>query len=128
MATYDRRTMAKDKPVWEHSITAMTWVTGAGDAAQTETVPINGVIKQIVMTVSEVTGDPDVVLSIQDPSTNEFYTVTVHDNTTTIKYVTTHFAENQLTFAKGFIVSVNPDADAGGAAQTLTVNVTLRGL
>lgn len=127
MATFDRRTRG-NAPVWEHSITQMTWATGAGHAAQTETVPINGIIKEIVFDVSEVTGDPDVVFSIQDADGNEFYTVTTNDGTTTKNYVTTHFAEGQLSFAKGFIVSADPSADAGGAAQTLTVDVILRGI
>jgi hypothetical protein len=127
MSTYDKRSNSKRTPVWEHSITQMSWANLAGHAIQTETVPINGIIKQLVIVISAATSNPTVTILITDPDGNTIYTTgALADGTTYVKTVTTDFAEGQLSFAKGFIVSVDPSADAG--ASGLTVDVDIRGL
>ena len=102
------------------SITAMTWATGAGHAAQTETMKINGTITRIILKASSVTDDPDVTLTLTEGELS----ATIFDSGAKDDGATYVF-DTALDVAGTTTISVDPSADAGGAAQTLTVNVTV---
>ena len=124
--TYDRRSNSKNTPIWEHACTQMSWANGAGHAAQTETVSINGGVKNITAVISAAPSDPDVTIIIKDLAGNQLYsTGALNDGQTVVKSAATDFYEWQVC-GKGFIVSADPDADAG--LSGLTVDITIRGV
>lgn len=127
MATiFDRRSQSKETPVWEVVCDTMTWANGEGHAQQSETIGINGIIKQIVVTYSAATDDPDAVLTITDLDDNVYLTKTDDDGQTKVYDADgTDFTDNQLAF-NGFKVKVDPSADSG--ATSLTADITIRGL
>jgi hypothetical protein len=107
-----------------------TWATGAGHDAQTGTIPkITGTLVRIDMRISEVTGDPNVVLLVTDSNSNTVFTSTKDDNTKTVYLARSHKGTQDADFNpipmwdETITVSLNPDADAGGSGQTLTVVV-----
>jgi hypothetical protein len=107
-----------------------TWATGAGHAAQTGTIPkITGTLVRIDMRISEVTGDPDVVLLVTDSNSNTLFTSTKDDNTKTVYLARSHKGTQDADFNpipmvdETVTVSMDPSADAGGSGQTLTVVV-----
>lgn len=122
---FDRRSSSPRFPVWEHTCTTMTFANGA-TAAQHEDIPINGIVKQVIATFAHVTDGRTFTVTIADAAGNTLYSVAaLDDNATSIKYVTTHFAEGQCA-SNGFIVTVTPSGAIG--ASTATAIVTLRGL
>jgi len=121
---YDRR--REKRPVWEYVATQLSWANGAGHATKTISLTQNGIIKQLVMTFSEATNDPDITVIIQDTDGNQLYTTGVlNDGQTVVKSVATDFAEGQCC-GNGFIISVAPSADAGTSG--LTVDIVVRGV
>ncbi|GAF81848.1 unnamed protein product [marine sediment metagenome] len=119
---YDNRAREVHRwSVWEKKLTFI-WETGDGHAEQQVALPLNGILLSIVMKVSSVTGDPDVTLTLDDNDDNEMFSITEDDGAT--YYYWWWFDVLQGTMDVG----VNPSADPGGAAQTLTVTVWLRGI
>ena len=108
-------------PVWEKVIT-QTWITGDGHAEQSQPVSINGLLQKIVLKVSSVTGDPDVTLTIDDNGDNEIFNSGAKDDGATYTFSLSEPVVGVID------VAVDPSADPGGAAQTLTVITTLRGI
>lgn len=108
-----------------------TWVTGAGHAAQTFTIPAQtGKLVEVGVQVSEVTGDPDVTVTITDGNSVTLFSSGAKDDAANYRFRTeSNKASPDADFnpsyfvAETLTVSIDPSADAGGAAQTLTVTV-----
>ncbi|MCK9598585.1 MAG: hypothetical protein M0R06_06050 [Sphaerochaeta sp.] len=108
-----------------------TWITGAGHAAETQVIGgVSGKLVGVRMWVSEVTGDPDVTVTITDEADLTLFSSGAKNDATNYRFGTesekatqdadfdpTYFVNEALT------VSIDPSADAGGTAQTLTVIV-----
>lgn len=127
MATYfDQRSNTREKPIWEISITQMTWENPAHDE-QTESLAMNGQITQIIWTTGDSgAADVDVVFEVQDALGNIMFTTTENDNTVAIDVAGGDFADNQLTM-NNFIISAHPDGPPS-AGSTLTVDAVIRGI
>lgn len=121
-SSFDNRPNEANKwPVWSKVLTFI-WQTGDGFAEQKVALPINGTLRTIVMEVSSVTGNPTVTLAIDDNEDNEILSITEDDGD--IYYYWWLFDALNGTIDVG----IDPSADPGGAGQTLTVTVTLRGV
>lgn len=130
MASEDLR--SEKRPVARIQFTRMSWATGAGHAAQTATVYVNGIIERVDIIISSVTDNPTVNISWADlnsvvllPAMN-----TLADGTKHIKYGLSNKATQDADFnpvphCGNITVTADPSADAGGSAQTLTVDVIL---
>lgn len=121
----DRRNTDPNQPVWRARAT-FTWATGDGSTAQTVTLNnMNGVIQAAVISISEVTGNPTVDVTLTDDLSAELAAFS------TLADGTKHYKDegdfNNIPVAGDVIISVDPSADPGGSAQTLTVIVELRG-
>lgn len=128
MATYfDQRSNTKILPVARASIAQMSWATGAGHTAQTENLSINGIIKMICIRISAVTGDPDITITLADSKTNQIYNSGALNDGTNYVYTAAEFlpTANEIPVTGPVTVSADPDADAGGSAQTLTVDIDI---
>jgi hypothetical protein len=122
----DRRSDTTNRhPVWEAVLDQMTWANGEGHASSSETIGLNGVITNIVMTMSSATNDPDVVLTVTDSQSNTLFTTTENDGQTVVDYASGDFGTNQLT-SNGFTITADPTADSG--ATSLTVDIVVRGI
>ncbi len=62
--TIDRRADGHH-PVWSHEFTQLTWAA-AVKTAQTVTIPINGKLRGMQMTINETTGNRTVTVNILD--------------------------------------------------------------
>jgi hypothetical protein len=116
--------------VWEKKATFI-WQTDDGHAAQSITFPkVNGVILQTVVSISSVTANPTVSITIDDELSAAIIAdtilATLADGTVHVKQAPTDFDEACVN--GDVIVTVDPSADAGGSAQTLTVVVSIKGL
>jgi len=129
MATYYNFSDGAKSRAWRSSITQMTWATGAGHAAQTETIAANGEIKMICIRISSVTANPTVTTAITDAQGNAVFTITAAADGTNYVYMVDDFlpVDGSIIVTEGLTVSVDPSADAGGSAQTLTVDLDLLG-
>lgn len=111
-----------------------SWATGDGHGAKTATLPrVTGKCTRVDVVISSVTGNPTVGVTITDTTNSGTYITlaALADGTHHVKLADSHkgtpdadfnavaFCNNALT------VSIDPSADAGGAAQTLTVDVVL---
>ena len=125
----DQRAMDRAKyPVWEKKA-VLVWQTDDGHAAQTVTIPrTNGALENVIVGITEVTGNPTVNVTLTDENGAVLLTLTaLADGTVHVKKVATDF-DAILLSGGPLTLSVDPSADAGGAGQTLTVTVVLRGL
>jgi hypothetical protein len=84
------------------------------------------------MQVSEVTGDPDVTLTVTDANSLTLFTSGAKNDGTNYRFnARSYKAVQDADFNpvplvnESLTISIDPDADAGGAAQTLTVTVDL---
>jgi len=111
----------------------VSWATGAGHAAKTATAyNVNMLVERIDVLISSVTANPTVDVSFADgngvviiDATNF---TTLADGTKHMKLATKATADFDAVPINGDItVTVDPSADPGGAAQTLTVDVIFRG-
>ncbi len=112
-------------PVWRRRAT-FTWATGDGHAAQTVTIAgLNGLIQGVVISISEVTGNPTVNVTLADDLSGQIGSfATLADGTVHIKDSSDF---DNIPVACNVVISVDPSADPGGVTQTLTVIVELRG-
>jgi hypothetical protein len=114
--------------VWERKGT-FVWQTGDGHAAQTLTLSgIVGALENVIAVISEVTGNPTVNITISDENSATLASFSaLADGTVHVKQYPTDF-DSILVAGGDITISVDPSADAGGAGQTLTVAVVLRGV
>lgn len=123
----DLRALGPDKPVFEQTAT-FVWQTGDAHGALTATFnEVNGTIKEIVVGISEVTGNPTTTFTFTDSASRTLLTLSnLADATTHRKTAQTDFDE--ILVNGDLTVSVDPSADPGGEAQTLTITVTIKGV
>ena len=128
MATYYNRDGTLGR-AWRASIDQMSWITGAGHAAQTEFLEVNGEVKTMYLRVSAVTANPTITLTLTDPQGNLTFTLAAIADGTDHIYKQDDFkaVDGPMIITEGVTVSVDPSADAGGSAQTLTVDLDLLG-
>ena len=129
MSDVDKRGLnLKEFPVWRKSVTPMTWATGAGHAAKTQTIAVNGIIKRIVMTISSVTGAPNVTATITDDLGNVIFSTGAKAHNTSNIFDEGELGSDAFCVCGDIIITVDPDADAGGAGQLLTVQFDMYGI
>jgi hypothetical protein len=108
-----------------------TWATSAGHAAQTQVLgKVTGKLIAVGMQVSAVTGDPDVTVAITDAADLSLFNSGAQNDGANYRFGTeSNKASPDADFNPSYVVSedltvsIEPDADAGGDAQTLTVTV-----
>lgn len=110
----------------------LDWITDEGHAAQTASLQnVTGLCTRIDVVISAVTGNPTVDVSFLDGNGLAILPAfsTLADGTHHVKLARSHKAVpdadfNEMPFCEDTLtVSVDPSADAGGVAQTLTVSV-----
>jgi hypothetical protein len=121
---------AERQPVARIECTRLSWATDAGHAAQTTTTSLNGVVYRIDIIISEVTGNPTVNVSFANqnsvvclPAFNTLADGTKHFKNALVNSITSSADFDPVAVADTITVTVDPSADAGGSAQTLTVDV-----
>lgn len=118
---------AKGK-VWERRV-RFVWQTGDGHAVQNHVLqnPVAGAMENVIVAISEVTGNPTVNVTLTDENGAVLLSLEgLADGTVHVLQYPTNF--DSILLAGGpLTLSVDPSADAGGVAQTLTVTVVLRG-
>lgn len=105
-----------------------SWETGEGHAALTaELANIQGIIKRIDVLISEVTDNPTVDVTITDENSCTLVTLsTLADGTKHVKLATSDSTDfDAIPVCNTLTASIDPSADPGGSAQTLTVTVIL---
>jgi hypothetical protein len=115
------------------SFKRLSWATGAGHAALTDSIgDINGKIVRVNVTLSSVTDNPTANVSITDARGATLISASsLADGTAHVLLAESHKATQDAGFnpvpcvAETLTVSVDPSADAGGEAQTLTADVDL---
>lgn len=122
------------RTVGRKDFATLDWVTGEGHAAKTASIEhFTGLCTRIDIVISEVTGNPTVNVSFTDadgvailPAFNA-----LADGTHHVKLAVSHKAVqdadfNPIPFCEDTLtVSVDPSADPGGVAQTLTVSIRM---
>lgn len=107
----------------------LTWATGAGHAAQTTALKdIEGIIVRVDIIISSVTGNPTTNFTITDEDSVVILTLsTLADGTKHMKLATSDSTDfDALPVANSTLtLSADPSADAGGSAETLTIDVIL---
>ena len=115
----------------------LDWVTGEGHAAQTADIfRVTGNLRKIEVKISSVTGNPTSDVTLSDISDTDFVTElialsTLADGTLHIYHSRSKEYDADKDIDETFFnlndlrISVDPSADAGGSAQTLTVKVKL---
>ena len=115
--SFDRRSDTLDRfTAWEKVV---TFAIVSGDDTGLATIPINGLLQKIIVTITDfTTGDGTVDVSLTDNGDNTIWSVTnLADPATYVYSVNEPFA-NEINIVLGF---TNPQADE-------TVTVTLRGI
>jgi len=114
--------------------TQKTWITGAGNAAQTETAyGLTGKLVRVDVIISSVTNNPTVVVTFRDQNsciiipdalcaaladgTNHILLTESNKSTMDADFDPVMLCDSDIT------VSMDPSADAGGTSQTLAVQV-----
>jgi hypothetical protein len=121
--------------IGKRSTATKTWATNAGHAAQTDTLArLTGKLVEVDIAISSVTGDPDVTVTIKKKDTNGatvFSSGAKNDGTNYVFSSESNQAVQDAAFDPVWLfdedlyVSIDPDGDAGGTAQTLSVTVTV---
>lgn len=112
-----------------------TWITGEGHAVKSHTTGNRfGLIVGVGITISSVTGAPNSAITFRDADGQtiipDALCAVVAHNTKTFLLALSHKAVQDANFNPAPVsgpitVAIDPSADAGGAAQTLTVKVRL---
>ena len=127
----DRRVTGLQNPGARIQTVQKTWATGAGHAAQTDTVFISGTIYRMDVVISSVTANPTVAITCADDNGCVFGNELDH---AALADGSTHYFDSQsskdddadfnpVTHHGDIVVTMDPSADAGGAAQSLAVDV-----
>ena len=111
------------------------WATGDGHAAKSQiTGEANGTIVGLTIPISSVTDDPTVAVTFRDADDcviiPDAAFATLADGTKHIFFFlseqgTQNATENPVPVKGPLTVSIDPSADPGGSAQTLTVTVRI---
>ena len=120
-------------PVARIQTATLSWATGAGFAAQTSTVFVSGTIYRMDVVISTVTGNADLVASITCADDNGGVFGNELDHAS-LAHSATHYYDSQssknddgnfnpVAHHGDITVTVDPNEDTGGTAQTLTVTV-----
>lgn len=123
----DKRGMNLGYTIAKYSIDQVSWITGAGNAEQTETIEMFGMVEAIGIRISSVTDDPDITIKFTDSNGNEIYNTTALNDGTNYYYTPLEFLPTAEKFPVwgDITISVTPSADAGGSNQTLTVDIDI---
>lgn len=129
-ASYDRRDLSRF-PVARVECTQVSWDTGDGHTAQTTTAAINGVIYRIDIIVGNITGNnPTINVSFADdngvvclPAMNGLALNSKNFKNALVNSIAASADFDPVAVAGTITVTVDPSADPGGTAQTLTVDV-----
>ena len=130
MTSKDLRYYDERYPVCRMEFAQKSWVTDEGHAAKTDTLnEINMLIERIDILISEVTGNPTVTVTITDHNSVQLVSfAALADGTKHIKLATSDATDfDALPVSGDLTVSIDPSADPGGVAQTLTVDVIIYG-
>ena len=116
------------------------WETGEGHTAQTDVIPCNFLPEAVFLSISSVTADPTVDVTISLVMDGDEYTI---DTFSTLADGTNHvfsvfkatpdfdvaplYAGLDGVATDGVKISIDPSADAGGSGQTLTVKAYVKG-
>jgi hypothetical protein len=126
----DEGRMDPRQPVARIECARVSWATGAGHAAQTTTARINGIVYRIDIILSAVTANPTVNVSYADqnavvclPAMNTLADGTAHFKNALVNSISTSADFNPVAINGTITVTIDPSADAGGSAQTLTADV-----
>lgn len=124
--------------IYRRNFAVLDWVTSEGHAAQTaDLTKVSGTIKAIRVAISSVTANPTVNVTLTDITESGLAAATLAtltglaDGTLHLKLAESHKATQDADFNpipcldNDLRISVDPSADPGGSAQTLTVTVTL---
>jgi len=115
----------------------LDWITGEGHTAQTADIfRVTGNLRKIEVKISSVTGDPTSNVTLSDISDTDFVTElialsTLADGTLHVfhsrskEYDADKDIDEMFFNLNDLRISVDPSADPGGSAQTLTVKVKL---
>lgn len=118
------------------SMTAQTWATGAGNTAASEVAyNLNGTVVRFDVIISSVTANPTVAVTFRDQNScivvPDALCATLADGTNHIMLARSHKVTQDANFNpvplcdSDITISIEPSADAGGTAQTLSVQVIL---
>lgn len=129
-------THRKGDRVVKVTMTQQSWATGAGHAAASETVyNLNGVVTRFDAIISSVTDNPTVAITFRDQNSciliPDALCASLADGTNHIKLARSHKSSPDADFNPvplcdtDVTISIDPSADPGGSAQTLTVDVIL---
>jgi len=117
------------KPVSTAVFPTLTWVTSEGHAAKETALRVNMLVERVDIIISSVTGNPTVTVTFANEDgavvidATEF--ATLADGTTHMKLAVRDFYAVPVD---GTVTcTVDPSADAGGSAQTLSVQIKFRG-
>ena len=123
----DKRGLNLGYTIARYSIDQLSWITGAGHAAQTETIEMFGMCEAIGIRISSVTDNPTVTITFTDENGNEIYNTGALADGTNYYYTPSEFLPTAEKFPMwgDMVISADPSADAGGVAQTLTVDVDI---
>lgn len=115
----------------------VSWITGAGHAAQTaDLTDVTGLLKKIEIKITSVTDNPTANVTLSDITDTDFVTTLetftgIADGTLHIylagskEYDADKDIDENIFIKNDLRISVDPSADPGGVAQTLTVTVSL---
>ena len=132
-ASSDERAKGQSAPVARIQTATLSWATGAGFAAQTSTVFVSGTIYRMDVVISTVTGNADLVAAITCADDNGCVVGNELDHAAQA-HSATHYYDSQsskdddgnfnaVAHHGNITVTVTPNEDAGGTAQTLSVTV-----
>lgn len=111
----------------------VSWDTGDGHTAQTTTVyNMSMLVERVDVIISSVTGDPNVTLSFADENVMTIISASnftdLDDGTSYLKTGLSSSPDFTPVPVMGDVtITVDPSADPGGVAQTLTVDIIFYG-
>ena len=118
---------------------ALDWVTGEGNAAQTTDIErVSGNLRKVEVKIPAVTGNADLTATVVISDISDTDYVTTLATFSALAHSTLHIFHSRtkeydadadfdeiLLDLNDLRITVTPNEDVGGTAQTLTVNVKL---
>lgn len=120
----DNRSNTREKPVWKAVVDQYSWASGSSAADATETLDVNGTLRQIMVIVSDNTGNRTVTVALADAHGTLYTTAAQAENATT---VTTYKTESdtdlplRVFLAGPVTITVTPSGDPGSGGMTVDV-------
>ena len=133
MPTNDNRVLGSGKPIAKIQFDQVSWLTGVGHAAKTTLKNnINMLVERVDVLISAVTANPTVAITFANENSVTVIDGTnfaaLADGTNHTLLSTKATADFDAVPLNGNITcTVDPSADAGGSAQTLTVDIIFYG-